>query len=124
MTAAEEPSQPSNLTGNTAHCGPVHGGAPTKTSPPFPNNFCLFPIWVATCSNDLSPTCSIAILSRGAYPADAAPPTAERSDDRVYFDAYSEAISAVVDKVDPAVVRVDTREKSGNTGRGDEGASL
>ena len=48
--------------------------------------------------------------------------TAER--ERVYFDAYSEAVSSVVDSVGPAVVRVDTREASGGAGRGGVGSGV
>ncbi len=43
-----------------------------------------------------------------AAPVIAAPPV---TDERVLFDAYSEAVSAVVDLVGPAVVRVDTRAR-------------
>ncbi len=44
--------------------------------------------------------------------------------ERVYFDAYSEAVSSVVDSVGPAVVRVDTREASGGAGRGGVGSGV
>jgi S1-C subfamily serine protease len=43
------------------------------------------------------------------------------TDERVLFDAYSEAVSSVVDSVGPAVVRVDTRdsnERRGGVGSG------
>jgi S1-C subfamily serine protease len=42
-------------------------------------------------------------------------------DERVYFDAYSEAVADVVESVGPAVVRVDTRERGGKPGRGGVG---
>jgi S1-C subfamily serine protease len=43
----------------------------------------------------------------------------EPIDERVAFDAYSEAVSSVVDTVGPAVVRVDTRNgQRGGTGSG------
>jgi len=60
--------------------------------------------------------------------ADASPtmPTApSRTDERVYFDAYSDAVAGVVDKVGPAVVRVDTRTRdNGNAGRGGVGSGV
>jgi S1-C subfamily serine protease len=46
------------------------------------------------------------------------------ADERVYFDAYSEAVSSVVDTVGPAVVRVDTRERGGKAGRGGTGSGV
>ena len=49
----------------------------------------------------------------------AAPDASERMDERVYFDAYSDAVSSVVEKIGPAVVRVDTRVRDGDgKGRG------
>jgi S1-C subfamily serine protease len=57
-------------------------------------------------------------------PADAPARAPERTDERVYFDAYSEAVSSVVEKVGPAVVRVDTRERSGGPGRGGVGSGV
>jgi S1-C subfamily serine protease len=47
-----------------------------------------------------------------------------QADERVYFDAYSEAVSSVVDTVGPAVVRVDTRERDGKSGRGGTGSGV
>jgi S1-C subfamily serine protease len=44
--------------------------------------------------------------------------------ERVYFDAYSEAVSSVVETVGPAVVRVDTREHSSKPGRGGIGSGV
>ena len=53
---------------------------------------------------------------------DSAETTTAPADEHVMFDAYSEAVSSVVDAVGPAVVRVDTRERSkeqrGGTGSG------
>jgi S1-C subfamily serine protease len=49
---------------------------------------------------------------------------ANRPDERVLFDAYSEAVSSVVDTVGPAVVRVDTRERDGKSGRGGVGSGV
>ena len=46
------------------------------------------------------------------------------ADERVYFDAYSEAVSSVVETVGPAVVRVDTRERGGKAGRGGVGSGV
>ena len=57
-------------------------------------------------------------------PRDAAPPAAEAVDERVFFDAYSEAVSTVAETVGPAVVRVDTREKSGKAGCGGVGSGV
>jgi S1-C subfamily serine protease len=54
----------------------------------------------------------------------AAPETATApADERVIFDAYSEAVSSVVETVGPAVVRVDTRER-GNERRGGVGSGV
>jgi S1-C subfamily serine protease len=44
--------------------------------------------------------------------------------DGVFLDAYSEAVSSVVDTVGPAVVRVDTRERDGKSGRGGTGSGV
>jgi S1-C subfamily serine protease len=52
------------------------------------------------------------------------PATPGRADERVYFDAYSEAVASVVETVGPAVVRVDTRERSGKAGRGGTGSGV
>jgi S1-C subfamily serine protease len=49
---------------------------------------------------------------------------AKRADESVLFDAYSEAVSSVVDSVGPAVVRVDTRERDGKSGRGGVGSGV
>ena len=57
-------------------------------------------------------------------PADAPAAVPEGTDERVYFDAYSEAVSSVVAAVGPAVVRVDTRERSGGPGRGGVGSGV
>src|SRR5919197_1441266 len=44
--------------------------------------------------------------------------------ERVYFDAYSEAVASVVETVGPAVVRVDSRQESGRSGRGGTGSGV
>lgn len=64
-----------------------------------------------------------------AYILDPDPPDAPAAapaapDERIYFDAYSEAVSSVVETVGPAVVRVDTRERSGKPGRGGVGSGV
>ena len=46
------------------------------------------------------------------------------ADERVLFDAYSEAVSSVVETVGPAVVRVDTRETVGGKPRGGTGSGV
>jgi S1-C subfamily serine protease len=56
--------------------------------------------------------------------ADAPAAAAIESAERVYFDAYSEAVTSVVDTVGPAVVRVDTREIGGKPGRGGVGSGV
>jgi S1-C subfamily serine protease len=56
-----------------------------------------------------------------AEPLPAAPSSAE---ERVYFDAYSEAVSSVVETVGPAVIRVDTRERGSKSGRGGTGSGV
>ena len=48
----------------------------------------------------------------------------KRADERVLFDAYSEAVSSVVETVGPAVVRVDTRERGGDKPRGGTGSGV
>src|SRR5262245_53790470 len=57
-----------------------------------------------------------------------APASPERADgigdERVLFDAYSEAVSSVVDTVGPAVVRVDTRERVDGKPRGGTGSGV
>jgi S1-C subfamily serine protease len=57
-----------------------------------------------------------------------APPAAPGGDiDRAYLDAYSQAVTSVVDTVGPAVVRVDTRQaaRDANTpGRGGTGSGV
>ena len=57
-------------------------------------------------------------------PADTAVAAAPDAGERAYFDAYSEAVSSVVDTVGPAVVRVDTRERGGKPGRGGVGSGV
>src|SRR3954454_8999105 len=44
-------------------------------------------------------------------------------DENVYFAAYSDAVSSVVDTVGPAVVRVDRRDGEGRDGRGGRGGT-
>jgi len=51
-------------------------------------------------------------------------PAAMGGDEHDLFDAYSEAVAAVVDTVGPAVVRVDTRERDGKAGRGGVGSGV
>jgi S1-C subfamily serine protease len=62
------------------------------------------------------------LLDPDSVAAPAAPVPA--TDERVLFDAYSEAVSSVVDTVGPAVVRVDTRERNGKAGRGGTGSGV
>ena len=56
--------------------------------------------------------------------ADAQPSAPGGADERVLFDAYSEAVSSVVETVGPAVVRVDTRERAGDKPRGGTGSGV
>jgi S1-C subfamily serine protease len=56
--------------------------------------------------------------------ADAQPAMPERAGERPLFDAYSEAVSSVVDTVGPAVVRVDTRAREDKSGRGGTGSGV
>jgi S1-C subfamily serine protease len=51
-------------------------------------------------------------------------PSAAAPDERVLFDAYSEAVSSVVDTVGPAVVRVDTRDRVDGKPRGGTGSGV
>jgi S1-C subfamily serine protease len=57
-------------------------------------------------------------------PIDARASVASAAEERVYLDAYSEAVTSVADTVGPAVVRVDTRERSGKPGRGGVGSGV
>ena len=59
-----------------------------------------------------------------SYPADAGAAAPGEAGERIYFDAYSEAVASVVDTVGPAVVRVDTRARSGKAGRGGVGSGV
>jgi S1-C subfamily serine protease len=56
-------------------------------------------------------------------PIDSPPASAAAADERVYFDAYSEAVSSVVETVGPAVVRVDRSERD-RPGRGGTGSGV
>lgn len=56
--------------------------------------------------------------------ADSQPAAPESADERGLFDAYSEAVSSVVDTVGPAVVRVDTRERVDGKPRGGTGSGV
>jgi S1-C subfamily serine protease len=62
-------------------------------------------------------------FSLDAEPLEGQPLTAA-PDERAYFDAYSEAVSTVAEKVGPAVVRVDTRSPDGKAGRGGVGSGV
>jgi S1-C subfamily serine protease len=53
-----------------------------------------------------------------------APASAAAPDERVYFDAYSEAVSYVAETVGPAVVRVDTRDRGSRGTRGGVGSGV
>ncbi|MPZ56009.1 MAG: trypsin-like serine protease [Rhizobiales bacterium] len=57
-------------------------------------------------------------------PIDLTPASTGETDERIYFDAYSEAVTSVVDTVGSAVVRVDTRERGGKPGRGGVGSGV
>jgi S1-C subfamily serine protease len=51
-------------------------------------------------------------------------PTAQGAGDGALLDAYSQTVSSVAEAVGPAVVRVDTRETGGRTGRGGVGSGV
>lgn len=57
-------------------------------------------------------------------PADLGPTPAPAVEERIYFDAYSEAVSSVAEAVGPAVVRVDTRTRAGKPGQGGVGSGV
>jgi S1-C subfamily serine protease len=57
-------------------------------------------------------------------PEEASTPRREPADERVLMDAYSEAVTSVVDAVGPAVVRVDSRAQDGKAGRGGIGSGV
>jgi S1-C subfamily serine protease len=64
-----------------------------------------------------------------AYLADpnadnASPSQRDRTDERLLRDAYSEAVSSVVEAVGPAVVRVDSRTGDGKAARGGVGSGV
>jgi S1-C subfamily serine protease len=67
------------------------------------------------------PDCNPTDTSRAVDDSDAA---SSARNERAYFDAYSEAVSSVVEQVGPAVVRVETRERSGRAGRGGVGSGV
>ncbi|HEY0438554.1 MAG TPA: trypsin-like peptidase domain-containing protein [Xanthobacteraceae bacterium] len=67
---------------------------------------------------DLTPTFILDAIDRSEDLAGRA------ADERRLFDAYSDAVSSVVDQVGPAVVRVETRERSGQAGRGGVGSGV
>jgi S1-C subfamily serine protease len=56
--------------------------------------------------------------------ADAQPSAPESADERVLFDAYSEAVSSVVETIGSAVVRVDTRDRVDGKPRGGTGSGV
>jgi S1-C subfamily serine protease len=56
-------------------------------------------------------------------PIESPPAAAQRGDDAL-LDAYSQTVSTVADTVGPAVVRVDTRQTSGQAGRGGIGSGV
>jgi S1-C subfamily serine protease len=66
-------------------------------------------------------TRTIAAADLPAADTDAAP--ASPVSDAELLDAYSNAVTAVSDKVGPAVVRVDTRTRSGTSQRGAQGGT-
>jgi S1-C subfamily serine protease len=58
-------------------------------------------------------------------PSDPPPAAAAPPEERVYFDAYSDAVSSVVETIGPAVVRVDRGVSPGrNGGRGGTGSGV
>src|SRR4051812_26625365 len=57
-------------------------------------------------------------------PTEPLPATSAAAEERVYFDAYSDAVSSVAETVGPAVVRVDTRERGNKPGRGGTGSGV
>jgi S1-C subfamily serine protease len=56
-------------------------------------------------------------------PVESPPAGPTATEERVYFDAYSEAVASVVDTVGPAVVRVDRSERD-RPGRGGTGSGV
>jgi S1-C subfamily serine protease len=67
-------------------------------------------------------TSLVAYLSDPTSGEPPSPP--EQPDERVLMDAYSEAVSSVVDTVGPAVVRVDSRAGDGKGGHGGVGSGV
>jgi S1-C subfamily serine protease len=57
-------------------------------------------------------------------PSDSPSVAPAHAEERILFDAYSEAVSSVAEAVGPAVVRVDTRERAGKAGRGGVGSGV
>src|SRR6478752_733553 len=57
-------------------------------------------------------------------PTEPLPATAGGAEERIYFDAYSDAVSSVAETVGPAVVRVNTRERGNKPGRGGTGSGV
>ncbi|MFL5038791.1 MAG: S1C family serine protease [Xanthobacteraceae bacterium] len=56
-------------------------------------------------------------------PVESSPTSSVAAEERVYFDAYSEAVASVVETVGPAVVRVDRSERD-RPGRGGTGSGV
>src|SRR4051794_23838574 len=56
-------------------------------------------------------------------PVESSPTSSVAAEERVYFDAYSEAVASVVEAVGPAVVRVDRSERD-RPGRGGTGSGV
>src|ERR1700726_2867791 len=56
--------------------------------------------------------------SRPSVPSDNTQPSSVPTEDRALLDAYSRAVIDVVDRVGPAVVRLDVKTKGGRTGGG------
>ena len=70
---------------------------------------------------DLSP---VYVLDPDPAEQAVAEAAAALAEERVYLDAYSEAVASVVDTVGPAVVRVDRSDANGRPGRGGTGSGV
>ena len=89
-----------------------------------PDIHCVSPLLDTRLAYLLDPLSDPRADSGHADPQPTAPAQAGRADERVLFDAYSEAVSSVVDTVGPAVVRVDTRERIDGKPRGGTGSGV
>src|SRR6185312_17030668 len=72
-------------------------------------------------ARSLAPKLEFVLDSDASEPS---PVAAAPARDEALLDAYSEAVTTVVDTIGPAVMRVDTRTRDGKSGRGGTGSCV